>query len=62
MGTRRLCKSQRMGEVIAKRVTEGPGMDCQPFEVMIVENKNIVHLQNSKLVPLKGTEKELDKA
>ena len=62
MDTRKLVKSQKMVKFIAKGMTKEPAMYLQPFEVMIVENKNIVHLQNNNLVPLRGTEKYLDKA
>lgn len=60
MGTRRLEKSQETDKLTAKGMSKEPGIYLQPFEVMIVENKNIVHLQNNNLVPLKGMEIELD--
>lgn len=41
-------------------MSKEPGIYLQSFEVTIVENKNIVHLQNNNLVPLKGMEIELD--
>lgn len=33
-----------MDKCIAKGMTKEPAMHLQPFEIMIVENKNIVHL------------------
>ena len=56
LGTRKLDKSQKIDKLIAKGVSEEPGMHLQPFEVVIVENKYIVHLWNNNLVLLKGTE------
>lgn len=62
MGTRSLRKSQKMDTLIAKGVPEESGILFQPYDVMTAENKNTVHLQNNNLVPLIGTERELDKA
>lgn len=62
MGTKRLEKSQKIDTLIAKGVSEEPGMHLQLFGIMIFKNNSIVHLWNNNMVPLKGTEIELGKS